>query len=102
MRWALRPAALPQNRKMEMRGELIGLNVEIVYSKNPGIKGIKGSIIDETKNTFLVETENGRKKILKEQCIFEFEFPDKKVRVEGKLLLHRPEDRLKIRKRKIK
>ena len=85
-----------------MRGELIGLNVEIVYSKNPGIKGIKGSIIDETKNTFLIETENGRKKVLKEQCAFEFEFPGKKVRVEGKLLLHRPEDRLKIRKRKIK
>lgn len=86
---------------MEIRGELIGLNVKVVYSKNPGIQGMNGVVIDETKNTFLVETENGRKKILKEQCVFEFEFPGKKARVEGKLLLHRPEDRLKI-KRKIK
>ena len=37
------------------KGELIGLNIEISKSKNKANIGIKGSIIDETKNMLIIK-----------------------------------------------
>ncbi len=51
------------------RSELIGLNVKVVGKK------INGRIIDETKNSILIETQKGnRKMILKNNNKFEFFF----------------------------
>lgn len=78
-----------------VRHELIGLNIEIVKAKNPSLIGIKGKIIDESKNILTIETQSKIKKILKDQATFNIELKDHVVQVEGKLLLGKPEDRIK-------
>lgn len=45
----------------------IGSNIEIKESKNKSLIGLKGKVIDETKNMFTVETQKGIKKIMKTQ-----------------------------------
>ena len=83
----------PQNL---VRHELIRLAVGIVKSTDPTQKGLKGKVIDETYKTLKIETKNGEKIIPKENCVFVFTLPNKqKVEVDGKLLVSRPEDRIK-------
>ena len=79
-----------------VRHELIGLEVEIKQSTNPSQKGLKGRVIDESFKTLEIETKTGEKTVPKENTIFVFTIPDKtKVQMEGKILLGRPEDRIK-------
>lgn len=93
----------PQNL---VRHELVGLEVEIEKSKNKNLEELKGIVVDETRQIITVRTEkkDGRqgrfrsetKKIPKDLCVFVFTLPDmRKVRVEGNLLVSRPEDRIK-------
>ena len=49
------------------RHELIGLTLEIISAKNPNLVGLKGKIIDETKNMLTIRTKNASKKIIKNQ-----------------------------------
>lgn len=77
------------------RHELIGLNVEIIESKNKSLVGLKGKIIDETKSLLLIQSDTGVKKVLKDQVTMSIQIKDKKVQLEGKLLVGKPEDRLK-------
>ncbi len=80
-----------------VRHELIGLDVKIDKAANPEQKGMKGKVIDESYNTITLETAGDNEKtIVKKDCIFIFKLPDKtKVMVDGKLLVSRPEDRIK-------
>ena len=83
----------PQNL---IRHELIGLKVKIEKSVDPTQKGITGRVIDETYNTLKIETKSKEKTVIKGNCIFVFTLSDKtKVQVDGKLLVSRPEDRIK-------
>ena len=76
--------------------ELIGLPVEVSWSPNESLIGLKGKVIDETMNLLVLETSKGIKKILKKDTILLFTLPDKvKVKVDGKILIGRPEDRVK-------
>ncbi len=83
------------NKKKLAKSELIGLDVKIIKSENRFNKGIKGRIIDETKNMFVIKTKETRKKIIKNQCVFEFE--EKNIKINGKSLSTRPEERIKQR-----
>lgn len=76
--------------------ELIGSTIEVIDSKNKSLIGIKGKIIDETKNMFILE--NG-KKLIKSQSTFKLWFNNKKYKIKGEILVGRPEDRLKKRLR---
>ncbi len=88
----------PQNL---VRHELIGLEVEVVKSTNPFQKGLSGRVIDETRNMLTIETKSGVKNIPKQDCTFSFRLPSgERVRVEGNLLVSRPEDRVKKKLRK--
>ncbi|MCS7105994.1 MAG: ribonuclease P protein subunit [Candidatus Aenigmarchaeota archaeon] len=80
-----------------VRHELIGLEVKIKESTDPTLKKLKGRVIDETYNTFKIETKEGKEKVIpKKNCIFIFILPNKtKVQVDGKILVARPEDRIK-------
>jgi ribonuclease P protein subunit POP4 len=79
-----------------VRHELIGLEVEIKKSTNKYQEGIKGRVVDETYNMLVIETPKGEKKIEKKSCIFIFKLPSgKRVEVDGKLLVGRPENRIK-------
>ena len=44
-----------------IKHELIGLKAEIVDSRNKANIGIKGKIIDETKNTIIIEHKSKKK-----------------------------------------
>ena len=87
---------MPINEKTIVRHELIGLKAEIIRSTDAKKQGTKGIIIDETKKMLLLRTEMGEKLVEKAICEFQLTLPDgKKVEVKGKLLLGRPEERLK-------
>ena len=83
------------NKKNLARDELIGLHVKILECTDPNWKGQNVLIVDETKNTFLIKTDHGNKKIAKKTAIFEFETGDKKFIIDGKKIVYRPEDRIK-------
>jgi len=76
-----------------LAGELIGLRVKVAASSCKDLMGIQGKIVDETRNTFLVQTSTGTKRVPKAAC--EFLFPDAGFTVEGRKLVCRPEDRTK-------
>lgn len=79
-----------------VRHELIGLKVEIVKCTNKQNIGLKGIVIDETYNIIKIETKDGKKSIPKNITVFKFTLPNgKNVKVDGKLLVSRPEDRIK-------
>lgn len=77
------------------RSELIGLDVEIVDAENKSLIGLKGRIVDETKNTLTLETRKETKKIVKSQVMLKMKMNDKTFQIDGKILVGRPEDRLK-------
>ena len=75
--------------------ELIGLYVEVAESTDKGKVGIKGRVVDETMKTLRIKTDRGIKTVPKAECIFVFEYGGKKIKVDGRLLVARPEDRIK-------
>lgn len=80
-----------------LRGELIGLELTVVDSPNKSIVGLHGKIIDETKQTLVINTSKGRKQLLKHAVTVEMLMDGKKIIMQGKLLVGRPEDRIKKR-----
>ena len=81
------------------RHEFIGLMAEVMGAKNKSLAGIKGKVIDETKNAFIMLTEKSeRKTVLKEGCAIAFELRDgQKVIIDAGILAQRPEDRIKMK-----
>ena len=59
--------------------------------------GIEGKVIDETRNTMLIESKHKEITLIKEQITMEFNYKNQKVRVNGKVLVARPEDRLRLK-----
>lgn len=90
---------MPRNAENLVMHELIGLVVRVSRSSDPGKKGISGTVVDETRNTLVVETRNkqGERRVLpKTECTFRFRLPDGEVvEVEGWTIIARPEDRTK-------
>ncbi|MBS7648526.1 MAG: ribonuclease P protein subunit [Candidatus Bathyarchaeia archaeon] len=85
-----------------LQDEFIGLKVRVAESTNPSCVGLSGRIIDESRNTFKILCGNEEKILIKENCVFHFTLPDKTiVEIDGKVLIGRPEDRVKkvIRRR---
>jgi ribonuclease P protein subunit POP4 len=75
--------------------ELIGLNVKIIKSTRRELIGVRGKIIDETLNTFVVEAGSREKVVPKKLCLFRFDADDGQHEIDGKDLVYRPEDRIK-------
>jgi ribonuclease P protein subunit POP4 len=76
--------------------EFIGTQAKVAKSTNPDMKGLSGKIIDETRNTFTLLEEGERKTAAKSSNLFHFRFSDGTVvEIDGRLLVGRPEDRLK-------
>lgn len=79
-----------------IRYEFIGTESKIVKSPHAGYVGLRGTVIDETKNTFTILHEGKPKQAVKNMAVFHFNFPDGTVvEIDGRLLVGRPEDRLK-------
>jgi RNase P/RNase MRP subunit p29 len=75
--------------------EFIGKEIIIIKSSNKEQEKLSGTIIDETKNTFTIKTQNKEIKILKKDK--EFKIKDKKIN--GKIISKRPEERIKIKEK---
>ena len=80
--------------------ELIGLDTKVVESTNRSLEGLEGRIVDETKNTLTIETCEKEKRVPKSCSSFVFSTPDLKVKVDGRLLLSQPENRIQTKFRK--
>ena len=87
-----------------MKHELIGLQLEVISSKNMSLIGLKGKIIDETKNTITVQAKNQKdpedkkiqkKVLLKNSIKMVITFKSNKIEIDGQDLMLRPEDRIK-------
>ena len=46
---------------------MIGAQIDIVDSNNSSLNGVKGIVIDETRNTFRIQTQNKIKEIIKKE-----------------------------------
>lgn len=75
--------------------ELIGLKVRVKESRDSSREGLGGSVIDETKNTLVVETGDGIKRIPKMGSVFIFYVGNKSFIVDGREILFRPYERIK-------
>jgi len=92
---------MPITPKNLVRHELIGLQVRVVASSNFSAIGGNGRVVDESRDMLTVETEFGEKHYVKDQCFFAFTLPSGEVvRVDGKVLVGRPEDRIKKKLKK--
>jgi len=79
------------------RHELIGLAVRVAEGPDKGLKGLAGRVVDESRNTLTIEADANEKVVPKAGFVFSFRLPqeDKWVRVDGDVIVARPEDRIK-------
>ncbi len=79
--------------------ELIGLKAKIIRASHPELVGLEGYVLDETRNTLVLAGERVWV-IPKDVVRLEFEVEGKRIQINGKELVGRPEMRLKKRWRK--
>jgi len=85
-----------------IRYELIGTEAKVSKSVHPDYVGLSGKVIDETRNTLTILHEGRRKKIIKDLATFHFKFSDGTIiEIDGKILVGKPEDRLKKHVRRL-
>jgi ribonuclease P protein subunit POP4 len=91
---------MPLNTKNIYGHELIGLKVAIEIKSCHNPSAINGIIIDETKNMFIIMNKSGKIKIPKKEIKLNLTLPSQyKLTLDGKKLINRPEDRIKMFRR---
>ncbi|MGI5964323.1 MAG: ribonuclease P protein component 1 [Candidatus Methanomethylophilaceae archaeon] len=75
-----------------VRAELIGLEVTVLSAP---YSGIAGRVVDETKNTFVIESAGSEKMVPKPGNVFRFVTEEGTADLNGSDILFRPEDRIK-------
>ena len=56
--------------------EFIGHEIEVVGATNADLVGLRGTVVDETKNLFVINTNSGDKKVLKKDILFRMKVED--------------------------
>lgn len=86
-----------RNKENILIHEFIGLPCEVISSLSIFLNGIKGIVIDETLNTLILETKEGKKTIPKKNTKFQFTIPEtkEKIIVNGNDIINLPENRPK-------
>lgn len=85
-----------------VQDEFIGLEANVVKCSNPAVVGLTGQVIDETRNTFTLSCNSERKVVIKDTAVFDFILSNGTVvEIDGKVMMGRPEDRLKKRIRRV-
>ncbi|HEX9909089.1 MAG TPA: ribonuclease P protein subunit [Thermoplasmata archaeon] len=77
------------------RREFIGLEAEVVESSCAEYVGIKGRVVDETKNMLRIERDGVERSVPKDCCKFRFADGPRTHIISGKDIKFRPEDRIK-------
>ena len=75
--------------------ELIGLEVEVKDSTNSNQIGIRGRIVDETKNMLVIDDGKGRKMIMKKGAKFRIKLNSEYVTIKGDRINYRSHERIK-------
>jgi ribonuclease P protein subunit POP4 len=76
------------------RHEFIGLETQIVNSSNQQVIGLNGTIINETKSMFTINTQKGIKNIPKSTNEWKFFIQGKESIVNGSKIAKRPFERI--------
>ena len=74
------------------KSEFIGLDVEVLSAP---FSGIAGKVVDETKNTFTIESAGTERMVPKSGNVFRFACEGRAIDIRGSEITHRPEDRIK-------
>jgi ribonuclease P protein subunit POP4 len=84
-------------RKNLLYSTFIGLQVEIANSSQHGLVGLRGTVVDETKNLIVIRKQDGKEaKIPKISSTFRFTLDSgEKMEVEGRRIAFRPHERPK-------
>ncbi len=84
-----------------LKHELIGLNAKVIQSSQPAYLDIEGRVIDETRNTLVIQHDKKRKIVAKNVAVLNFTLSDGTVvEINGKAIVGRPENRVKKRIRR--
>ncbi|MBN2066883.1 MAG: ribonuclease P protein subunit [Candidatus Diapherotrites archaeon] len=75
--------------------EWIGLQAVVSSSPDKSRIGLKGKIVDETKNLVVIETEKGEKKLPKREVSLKVKLGKEDALLDCSKLQQRPEDRVK-------
>lgn len=90
----------PINKENLTRHEVIGLQVCVVQSSNRTQVGIKGKVIAEMKNMFIISDGAKKRWIPKDTAVYCFSLPDKSLAiVNGKEFVGKHAERIKNRPR---
>ena len=76
------------------RHEFIGLDAKIINSSNSEVVGLNGTVINETKSMFTINTEKGMKMIPKSTIDWGFTIKGKNMTVKGSTITKRPFERI--------
>jgi ribonuclease P protein subunit POP4 len=56
--------------------EFIGLEAEVVRCSDRKAQGASGVVVDETRNTLVLESRGRERRFAKKACVFRFTLPD--------------------------
>ncbi len=86
-----------RTRKNILYSTFVGLQAEIVNSSQHDLVGLKGRVVDETKNLIIIEKEDGKEvKIPKVSSVFRLTLDNgEKIDIEGRKIAFRPHERPK-------
>ena len=88
---------MKRTRKNLRYHELIGLEVMVRKHLDPGLQGLEGNVVYETKKTLHIRGRDGRVRVVpKMGGVFLFKLKDREVvELRGDLIMGRPEERMK-------
>lgn len=83
-------------KKNLLYSTFIGLKAEVMNSSQRSLVGLKGTIVDETKNLIVIETKEKEVKVPKVSATFRFTLDSgETIDVEGSKIAFRPHERPK-------
>ncbi|WP_061950556.1 ribonuclease P protein component 1 [Acidiplasma cupricumulans] len=82
--------------------EFIGNYIEVISSSNNNNIGLHGYVVDETKNTLIIDHSGKQKVVPKAYSKFRIWISGNPYDLEGSLIIMKPEDRTKEKRRYLK
>jgi ribonuclease P protein subunit POP4 len=85
-----------------LKHEFIGHEIEILGASQKSLVGVRGIVVDETRNMLIIHVGGEDMKIPKKYTVFRI-ITKNDVVIDGSKIMFRPEDRIKkIRNKKVK
>ncbi len=82
------------NNRSIVLAELIGLRARVIDCLDRKQRGLEGLVIDETKNSIVLEVSDGKKRVIKAISTFRFYSGRRSFVVRGEEINFRPYERL--------